>query len=409
MTIGSSPVAPSTGMVPPGQVDAIRTSSATVGVVGAGQLARMLYDAASPLAIRLRLLADRPDDSAALIASNVALGSPHSFVDLAAFAVDNEVTTFDHELVDAAALAALEAAGHRLNPSAAVVALVQDKLSQRRTLARRGFPVPAFQAIGHAADVVAFGDEHGWPVVLKSVRGGYDGRGVWVLPDPTAATRFAATADWSSRPVLVESFVPITRELAVLVARRPNGDTAVYPVVETVQVDGICREIVAPAPISAALAAEAQRLANEIATSVGATGILAIELFESARGLVVNELAARPHNSGHYTIEGCTTSQFEQHLRAALDWPLGSTDLVAPAIATVNVLGHASGTDPLARLPLALADGRVRVHLYGKQARPGRKLGHVTALADTPTEARSAARWAADILASGDSDDRWRR
>lgn len=384
------------------------THRATVGVVGAGQLARMLIEAAGPLAVRLRVLAERADDCAAEIASNVRLGSPNSLADLSAFAAANDVTTFDHELVDAAALEVLEAEGHRLRPSAAVVGLVQDKLAQRRVLRDAGFPVPAFAAVNDRSGLDAFGRRFGWPIVVKTIQGGYDGRGVWVLSDPDAVVRFAASTSVTSRPVMVESFVPIVRELAILVARRPSGDSAVYPVVETVQVDGICREIVAPAPITPTLAAAARDLAIQIAETVDATGILAIELFATDRGLVVNELAARPHNSGHPTIEGCVTSQFEQHLRAILDWPLGATDLVRPAVATVNVLGADTVTDPLDRLPLALEDPRVHVHLYGKRARPGRKLGHVTVLADTVEAAREAARNAAAIL-TGDAVEGWPR
>jgi 5-(carboxyamino)imidazole ribonucleotide synthase len=213
------------------------------------------------------------------------------------------------------------------------------------------------------------------------VRGGYDGRGVWVLADERAARRLTEDID-PAVALLVEAFVPIEREVAVLVARRSGGESAVYPVVETVQRDGICHELIAAAPISSALAAEARRLGVAVA---------------EAR-LSVNELAARPHTSGHFTIEGCTTSQFEQHLRAVLDWPLGATDLVAPAVATVNVLGGAAAIDPRERLAAALAVPGAHVHLYGKGPRPGRKLGHVTVLADDAPSALERAREAARRL-----------
>jgi 5-(carboxyamino)imidazole ribonucleotide synthase len=361
----------------------------------------MLFEAASPLGIALNVLAERPDDSAALVASNVELGSPFDPKALAAFAASNDVITFDHELVDAATLAELESAGRRVYPSAAVVALAQSKLAQRQTLATRGFPVPEFRPAATSDALLEFGHEHGWPVVAKAVRGGYDGRGVWVLADESEAGDFASAHDLTRRPCLVEGFVPIERELAVLVARRPSGESAVYPLVETVQVDGICREILAPAPNAFDLADLARTLAARIADAIDVVGILAVELFQTQGRLVVNELAARPHNSGHYTIEGCITSQFEQHLRAVLDWPLGQTELRAPAVATVNVLGAPSGTDPLDRLPYALANPGVHVHLYGKAARLGRKLGHVTATGDDPSDVRARARQAAAILTAG--------
>jgi len=367
-------------------------------MVGAGQLARMTCQAAIPLGVRVRLLAERSDDAAALVCPDVTLGSPTSAAELAAFATGCDVATFDHELVDAAALADLEAAGHRLAPSAATVALAQDKRRQRAELGRHGFPVPPYRPVETVDDLLAFAAEHGWPVVAKASRGGYDGRGVWVLDGADAARNLFAVTSASGVALLAERWVPIERELAVLVARRPSGEAVAYPVVETVQRDGICHEVLAPAPIAPDLAAGAEALALGVAEAVGAVGVLAVELFLSGGGLLVNEIAARPHNSGHYTIEGCATSQFAQHLRAVLDWPLGETALLAPAVATINVLGPPDGDDPAARLPIALAVPGAHVHLYGKTARPGRKLGHVTALGTDVDDARGRARRAADLL-----------
>ncbi len=371
----------------------------TVGIVGAGQLARMTCQAAIPLGVRVRLLAERSDDAAALICPNVTLGSPASRADLAAFAATCDVVTFDHELVDAAALADLEAGGHRLAPSAATVALAQDKRRQRAELGAAGFPVPPHRPIDGMDDLLGFAAEHGWPIVAKATRGGYDGRGVWVLDGPDAARHLLARADSAGMDLLMETWVPIERELAVLVARRPGGEAIAYPVAETVQRDGICREMVAPAPVPSDLAAAAETLALGVAAAAGTVGVLAVELFVSGGRLVLNEIAARPHNSAHYTIEGCVTSQFEQHLRAVLDWPLGSTDLVAPAAVTINVLGGEDAADPATRLPDALAVPGAHVHLYGKAARPGRKLGHVTALGATVGAARERAARAAEALA----------
>lgn len=370
----------------------------TVGIVGAGQLARMTYQAGISLGVRVAVLATRHDESAALVARDVAIGSPQSGDDLRAFAARCDVLTFDHELVAAEHLAALEAAGQRVRPRAETVKLVQNKLLQRERLAAGGFPVPTFRPVANLDELLTFAASSSWPVVAKACRGGYDGRGVWILQDLGQAEQLMNTASAAGIDLLVEAFVPIDRELAILVARRPSGEAVVYPLVETLQVGGICRELVAPARVEPRLAREAAELARAIAEAVDVVGILAVELFETGGRLVVNELAARPHNSGHYSIEGCLTSQFENHLRAVLDWPLGDPSLVGPCVATVNVLGGADGGDLLARLPRALEVPGARIHLYGKQPRPGRKLGHVTALGRDHDEALALARRAARRL-----------
>ncbi|MCC7105040.1 MAG: 5-(carboxyamino)imidazole ribonucleotide synthase [Chloroflexi bacterium] len=369
----------------------------TVGMVGAGQLARMTYQAGISLGLSVHVLGVDAADSAALVARNVHVGGPTSDA-VAELAERCDALTFDHELVDARQLGRLEAAGRTIWPSVATVALAQNKLLQRQRLGALGLPVPAYRAVSSVDDLVAFGNEHGWPTVAKARRGGYDGRGVWVLGNAAAAHETFAQATGAGLELLVETFVPIERELAVLVARRPSGESVAYPVVHTVQVDGICREVLAPAPIDATLAETAEQFGLAIATEVGVVGILAVELFESGGRLIVNELAARPHNSGHYTIEGCVTSQFENHLRAVLDWPLGETALTAPAVATVNVLGGPVNADLNVNLPRALAVPGAHVHLYGKGARPGRKLGHVTVTGRHPEDVLRRAREAASIL-----------
>jgi 5-(carboxyamino)imidazole ribonucleotide synthase len=380
----------------------IPTRPPVIGIVGAGQLARMTYQAAIPLGAHIRLLAERADDAAALVARDVMVGSPRSAADLSAFAAGCDVVTFDHELVDAATRARLEQEGHVARPSAATLALAQDKLRQRDTMAAAGFPVPAFRPIPDVADLLCFGEAQGWPVVAKAARGGYDGRGVWVVDGPEAARDLMASTVGAE--LLAESWVAIEREIAVLVARRPAGEIVVYPVVETVQRDGICHELLAPAPVPPAIAGRAGELARRMAKEIDLVGVMALELFVTGDQVLINEIAARPHNSGHYSIEGCVTSQFEQHLRAVLDWPLGATTLTAPAVATVNVLGGPDGHDPLTYLPAALAMGGAHVHLYGKTVRPGRKLGHVTALGETIGQARTRARVAAAMLAGA----KWR-
>jgi 5-(carboxyamino)imidazole ribonucleotide synthase len=267
----------------------------------------------------------------------------------------------------------------------------QDKLAQRRRLTELGVPVPPFAEVASPEDVAAFGAEHGWPVVVKATRGGYDGKGVWVMTEPPERL--------PGPDVYVEQRVPLVHELAVQVARRPSGEMRAWPVVETVQADGICVEVIAPAPrLSPALATEAERIATSLADALDVTGVLAVELFEAPGGLLVNELAMRPHNSGHWSIEGATTSQFAQHLRAVLDWPLGDPSPVAPVTVMVNLLGGPH-TDLEVTLPRALAAvPEAHVHLYGKQPRPGRKLGHVTVLGNDVTTARARAQAAVAFL-----------
>lgn len=358
----------------------------------------MMISPAIALGIEFRILAERADDAAAAVARDVDIGSPVDGKALRSFAECCDFLTFDHELVNADALRDVAASGHAVRPSPDVVALVQDKLRQRQTLDALGCPIPPFQAVASIDDLQGFAERHGWPVVVKALRGGYDGRGVWVVRDASEASRVWDGAKSARIDVMVEAWVPIEREIASLVARRPNGEIAHYPVVETVQSDGICRELVAPAQVSGLVQEKATSIAARIAEAISLEGVMAVEMFQVGETVLVNELAARVHNSGHYTIEGCATSQFEQHLRAILDWPLGDTTLRAPVVVTVNVLGGADGSDPSKRLKDVLGISDCHVHLYGKEARPGRKLGHVTALGEDRDETLARARRAAAVL-----------
>jgi 5-(carboxyamino)imidazole ribonucleotide synthase len=371
-----------------------------VGMVGGGQLSRMTHQAGIALGLSLRVLADATHDSAAQVANGVTIGSHTSLDDLLAFAEGCEVVTFDHEHVPGELIKALEDKGHTVLPGSAALLHAQDKLVMRTRLQELGAPVPPFAPIASADDLVAFGDEHGWPVVLKAATGGYDGKGVWVVPSVDEAAPVLA----SGVRLLAEQHVPLQRELAAVVARSPYGQAAAWPVVETVQQDGICVEVVAPAPgLSEERALRAQELALDLANELGVVGVMAVELFETADGLLVNELAMRPHNSGHWTIEGARTSQFEQHLRAVLDYPLGTTSLTAPVVVMANVLGGDPEVADLdRRLHLLMGrDPALKVHLYGKDIRPGRKVGHVTALGDDLAETRERARAGAHYLRNG--------
>ncbi len=369
-----------------------------VGIVGAGQLARMMVQAAIPLGIEVRVLAERPTDSAALVCPHVDIGHPDSAQDLHDFAERVDIVTLDHELVNDEALERIEASGGLVRPGAATLRYAKDKLHQRRGFAAAGLPVPAFAEVQGAGDIERFSEEHGWPVVAKAQRGGYDGRGVWILDDREAARSLVQETQEAGVDLLVERFVPLHQELAVLVARRPSGESVVYPVVETVQQDGICHEVIAPAPVDPAVAAQAVEIGRAVAEHTGAAGIVATELFLSDDGeVLINEIATRPHNSGHVTMNACQTSQFENHLRAVLDWQLGPTDLLVPTAVMANLLG--ADREPLGpRVGLALSSGPVNAHLYGKEVRPGRKVGHVNALGDDLGETRQRAALAAAII-----------
>lgn len=375
-------------------------------MAGGGQLARMTQQAAIALGVPLRVLAGAPDESAAQVVADVRVGNDRALDDLRTFAEGCDVITFDHEHVPGDHIRDLEASGAACRPGSAALAHAQDKLVMRERLTAFGAPCPAFARLpadGAVPALEAFARDHGLPVVLKAVRGGYDGKGVWVL-DALGDGAAALVADLLGQglDLMVEEHVAFRREIAALVARSPYGQGAAYPIVETVQENGICTEVIAPAPgLSDDLAVDAQNLALGIANELGVVGLLAVELFETATGLVVNELAMRPHNSGHWTIEGSRTSQFEQHLRAVLDLPLGSTEPTAPVTVMANVLG---GDDPdvYSRYIHVMAhDPAVKVHFYGKDVRPGRKIGHVTALGDDLAEVRERARHAADYLRWG--------
>lgn len=367
-------------------------------MVGAGQLARMTHRAAIDLAVRLEVLAATEHDPAVVAGSPFRIGDPLDASAVAAFGDELDVLTLDHELVSGEGLRRVAERGISVVPSVAALRFAQDKLFARGELARRGAPVPAFRRVESLPDVEAFASEHGWPVVLKLATMGYDGRGVEVAPDATAAEAIIGReGTW-----LVEEHLDLAIELAVLVARRPSGGFVTYPVVETVQRDGICRELVMPARAPDEMLDRAIALAERAVTEIDAAGIVAVEMFVTTDGrLLLNEFAMRPHNSGHATIEGAVTSQFHNHLRAVLDWPLGSSELTAPAVGLVNLLG--SGPDGVAmrNLPCALEIEGASVHLYAKEERVGRKIGHVTALGSTAEAALSVARSAAAILGGG--------
>ncbi|WAL40318.1 5-(carboxyamino)imidazole ribonucleotide synthase [Brevibacterium sp. BRM-1] len=373
-----------------------------IGVVGGGQLARMMAPAAEALGVGFHVLSEAEGSPAAQVSSQVTVGDYHDYEALLAFARTVDVLTFDHEHVPTEHLEALQAAGVSVQPQPQALVHAQDKLVMRAKMDELGLPNPAWAPVSSTAELAAFGERAGFPLILKTQRGGYDGHGVRVIDSAAEA------ADWFAEapgPLLAEEKVDFARELAVMVGRSPSGQTAVWPVVETYQRDGICKEAIAPAP---GLPAElAERIAGDVLTVAGAlgvTGVMAMEMFETPQGYVVNELAMRPHNTGHWTQDGSVTSQFEQHLRAVLDLPLGDPAAKAPFTAMGNVLGAEHEDLYRAYLHVLAHDPQAKVHMYGKSVRPGRKLGHVNVSGADPVEVRDRARHAADYIAGTDPD-----
>ncbi len=384
----------------------------TVTMVGGGQLARMTHQAAIALGQRLRVLAEHPDDPAAQVSPDVVAGSHTDLAALRKAAVGSHALTFDHEHVPTAHLETLVAEGVNVQPPPSALVYAQDKLAMRTKLSALGLPVPAFVPVAEPEDAVRFGDEHGWPFVLKTVRGGYDGRGVWMPENAEQARDLVVEQLGRGAQLLAEAKVDLRRELSAMVARSPFGQAATWPVVETVQRNGQCAVVIAPAPdLPEDLGAQAETLALNLARELGVVGVMAVELFETRDGaLLVNELAMRPHNSGHWGMDGARTGQFEQHLRAVLDYPLGDTEPLAPVTVMANILGApeapAMSMDErlhhlFARMPFA------KVHLYGKGERPDRKIGHVNILGEDVAVVREQAERAAHWMSHAIWTDGW--
>ena len=359
---------------------------------------------AAELGVTLSVFAEADDASAALVVPSSPVGDHTEAEAVHAFAQHCDVVTFDHEHVPAHVLDLLVAEGVELHPRPEALRFAQDKLAMRERLTELGVPCPRWARADTAAEVTAFGDEVGWPVVAKTPRGGYDGKGVKVVADAGELTDWLERAASEGTGLLLEERVPFRRELAVLVARSPSGQAAAWPVVETVQTDGICTEVLAPAPeLDAGLAAAATHAGLRVAGELDVTGVLAVELFEvdgadGAPSFVVNELAMRPHNSGHWSMDGAVTGQFEQHLRAVLDLPLGSPRPHARWTVMANVLGGDYPELYPAYRHVMARDPDAKVHMYGKGVRPGRKIGHVNISGTDLADLRERARHAADYI-----------
>ena len=375
-----------------------------LAIIGGGQLARMMAQYAVPLGLPLRLLAEADGVSAAQVIADSVVGDYRDLDTLRKVTEGCAVVTFDHEHVPTEHLHALAEAGVACRPGPGALVHAQDKGVMRARLHHLGVPCPRNEIVSEPAEVAAFAETvGGFPVVLKTTRGGYDGKGVWVVDGEADCVPAFEVARRAGVEILAEEKVDFRRELSALVARSPSGQVSAYPVVESVQTDGICTEVVAPAPgLDPDLSVQAQQIAMTVAGELDVTGILAVELFETVDGRVlVNELAMRPHNTGHWSMDGAVTSQFENHLRAVLDLPLGSPEARQPWTVMVNILGGDHGAlseDLYGGYPHVFArDPRLKVHLYGKAVKPGRKVGHVTAYGDDLDEvlerARHAAAW----------------
>lgn len=375
-----------------------------LGIIGGGQLARMTTIAAQQLGCEVVVLEKNRLSPAATFASHSIIGDWNTPEALSQLASQVDVITLENEFVDASLLAGLEQAGHEVWPGSRTLALVQDKFIQKQTLQSAGLPIPEIRAADREQDVLDAITTLGLPVMLKARRNAYDGKGnatIRTLADVAPAWNRLGGND--GNPLYVEAFCAFAAELAVIITRGKDGATAVYPVVETVQENHVCRLVLAPAAVAEDTAARAAEVARRAIEAVDAVGSFGVEMFlTNDGGIVVNELAPRVHNSGHYTIEACVCSQFENHVRAVLGLPLGSTRLVAPAAAMVNLLGVARAPGRVGGLPGALAIPGARVHLYGKaMSGAGRKMGHVTALADTLADAEQTALDAASQIRFG--------
>lgn len=370
-----------------------------IGIIGGGQLALMMVEASERLDVDIAVLGAGPEDPALRLASRSVIGDHLDRDTMLAFAAEVDVVTFDHELVDVDLVAELERSGHAVRPGSTALAVAVDKRAQYEAFLITGIPMPRSIVAQGSEELRAAIDAIGLPLVIKHARGGYDGRGVTMIDDPadTHPSRLVELLGDLDVTFVVQDAVAIDSEIAVQVVRSVSGEVAAYPVVRTVQEQGICRMVQVPAAIDEQLAEQATAAAMRLAEHLDVVGILAVEFFVSGGHLLVNEIAARPHNSGHITIESSATSQFENHLRAVAGFPLGSTDLVVNAASMVNVIGidltERAGDPSSIEVPVDAA-----VHLYGKSHRPGRKLGHVTAVGDSLDDVTRRARRAAEAL-----------
>jgi 5-(carboxyamino)imidazole ribonucleotide synthase len=378
-------------------------SGKRIGIVGGGQLAKMTALSALEFGCDIHILERKPEGPAMNLAGKTFIGDWDNPDDLLKLAEHADVITLENEFVDANSLSELEKAGHTLFPTSKSIGLVQDKYIQKQTLQEAGLPLIPFRAIKSREEIIEVANELNWPLVIKTRRNGYDGKGNATINDENEINAAWDKLDGDNRTLYAEAFCPFVSELAIIITTSRNGEVATYPLVESVQRDHICHIVRAPALVSDSITKNAIDIAQRAVVAFGAIGSFGVEMFLTKDGeVIINELAPRVHNSGHYTIEACECSQFENHVRAVLGWPLGSTKMVKPAAVMVNLLGQDHGSGQPAGFDEALTMPGVHIHIYGKElSMPGRKMGHVTALGETIPEAEKAAQAAADVLYFG--------
>ena len=381
-------------------------SGKRIGIVGGGQLAKMTALSALEFGCDIHILERNPEGPAMNLAGKTFIGDWDNPDDLLKLAEHADVITLENEFVDANSLSELEKAGHTLFPTAKSIGLVQDKYIQKQTLQEAGLPLSPFRSIESREEILEVAKEFNWPLVMKTRRNGYDGKGNATINNENELDAAWDKLDGDNRTLYAEAFCPFVSELAIIITTSRNGEVATYPLVESVQRDHICHIVRAPALVSDSITENAIDIAQRAVVAIGAIGSFGVEMFLTKDGeVIINELAPRVHNSGHYTIEACECSQFENHVRAVLGWPLGSTKMVKPAAVMVNLLGQGHGNGQPAGFNEAMDMPGVHIHIYGKElCMPGRKMGHVTALGETIAEAEKAAQAAADVLYFGDGE-----
>ncbi len=374
-----------------------------LGIIGGGQLAKMMAQAAFQFGCEVVILERKKDSPANSLDTDFLIGDWDDSNNLLALAAKADVLTLENEFVDAGALAAVERAGFKLFPSAECIRLVQDKFFQKQTLQRAGLPVPKFSNAPSPQSVLEAAEKFGWPILLKKRRNGYDGKGNATVKSAKELEHAWKKLDGQVNALYVEKYCSFSKELAVMITRGQDGEEATYPVVETFQHDHICHIVTAPAAIPNEVAVRASDIARRAVTAIDGVGTMGVELFVTNDGeILINEMAPRVHNSGHYTIEACVCSQFENHVRAVMGWPLGSTAMNAPAAVMINLLGNGDGSGEPRNIDQALKVDGAHVHIYGKsKSAKGRKMGHVTALGDSIEQAREIAQRAADCIRFG--------
>lgn len=375
-----------------------REDQRTIGIIGGGQLGRMLTLAAQPLGFRVIVLDPTANSPAAQVGAEQIVGNLYDPQSLRELAERSDFITIEIEHLDAGELEKLQALGKPINPAPGTIRLIQDKFAQKQFLSDNGVAVAPFAKVETKDDALAALEQYGGKMLLKTRHGAYDGRGNMVISSP--ADLDEAFERFTDRQLYAEAFVPFKRELAVMIARSLDGEIAVYPVVETIQARNICVEVLAPAPVDTAVREKAEALARQVAGKLEGAGMFGIELFQTEDDdVLLNEIAPRVHNSGHYTMDACRTSQFEQHIRAISGLPLGETSMIAPAAVMINILGERDGETKVEGLDAALTIPGVSVHLYGKSpTKIDRKMGHINATADTLEEAKAHAEKARSLL-----------